>query len=497
MLPIVFLLVALAPQAALADVSVVVFSETQALLSGVNYSVTGTGTVHHTICDLQTGTGSYDVFRSGILLTTVSVSPAQTISFDTNGGGSFAVSQHAAGADTTPPTGTISINNGAAFASSATVTLTLSATDGQSGMGSGAQMRFSNDNVNWSAAEAYATSKTWTLSAGDGAKTVYVRYKDAAGNWMTTSASDSITVDTTPPTGTISINNGAAFASSATVSLTLSATDGQSGMGSGAQMRFSNDNSNWSAAEPYAASKTWTVTAGDGVKTVYVRYKDVAGNWMTTSASDSITLDTTPVDTTPPTGSISINNNATFARSTGVTLTLSASDTQSGMGSGSQMRFSNDNVNWSTAEPYATSKAWTLAAGDGAKTVYVRYKDVAGNWMSTSASDSVILDTVLPTASISSPADGAKTNQISLTISGSAGDANGIASVRVNNVTAQTSNSFANWTASVPLVQGTNQVTVTVTDIPGNVRSGADSISVSCDTIPPSQPAPPSVTFGG
>jgi PKD repeat protein len=42
-------------------------------------------------------------------------------------------------------------------------------------------MRFSNDNATWTPWEDYATSKTWQLSAGDGAKTVYVQLKDNHG----------------------------------------------------------------------------------------------------------------------------------------------------------------------------------------------------------------------------------------------------------------------------------------------------------------------------
>lgn len=101
--------------------------------------------------------------------------------------------------DTTPPSGTVVINNGAATTNSTSITLTLSATDTDSGMGNGAQMQLSNDNLSWSTAESYATTKDWTLGAGDGIKTVYVRFKDAAGNWMISPASDTITVDNTGP----------------------------------------------------------------------------------------------------------------------------------------------------------------------------------------------------------------------------------------------------------------------------------------------------------
>ena len=49
-------------------------------------------------------------------------------------------------------------------------------------------------------------------------------------------------------------------------------------------------------------------------------------------------------------------------------------------GSGvAKMQFSNDNTTWSGWETYATTKSWTLASGDGLKTVYAQFKDVAGN----------------------------------------------------------------------------------------------------------------------
>lgn len=100
--------------------------------------------------------------------------------------------------DITPPTGTIKINNNASYASLASVALNLSAADETSGMGNGAQMRFSNDNITWTKSEIYVKAKTWTLSSGDGNKIVYAKFKDAAGNWSEP-VSASIILDTTAP----------------------------------------------------------------------------------------------------------------------------------------------------------------------------------------------------------------------------------------------------------------------------------------------------------
>lgn len=98
--------------------------------------------------------------------------------------------------DMEPPTGTLAINTGAAYTAVLTVTLALSATDDS---GTVAQMRFSNDNLTYSAPEAYTSTKTWTLEASDGPKTVYAKFADQAENWSEP-ASATIVLDANPPT---------------------------------------------------------------------------------------------------------------------------------------------------------------------------------------------------------------------------------------------------------------------------------------------------------
>jgi hypothetical protein len=81
--------------------------------------------------------------------------------------------------------------------------------------------------------------------------------------------------DTSPPTGTITINGGAVCTKSANVTLNLSATD-PSGV---AEMQFSNDNSVWLDPEAYGTSKSWILSSGAGMKTVYVKFKDSLNYW--------------------------------------------------------------------------------------------------------------------------------------------------------------------------------------------------------------------------
>jgi hypothetical protein len=276
-------------------------------------------------------------------------------------------------------------------------------------------MRFSNDNATWGSWVAYAASTAWTLSAGDGVKTVYVQYRDNAGN-DSVSFTDTITLDNTAPTGTVSINAGDAYTASTAVTLTLSASDAGIGV---AQMRLSNDNASWTSWEAYATSRAWTLAAGDGPKTVSVQYRDALNN-TSGSFSDGISL-----DAAGPTGTININGGAAYTDNTAVTLAFAVADTGSGV---AEMRFSNDGAAWSPWEPYAAGKAWSIPAGDGTAMVYAQFNDLNGN-VSSNATDTILLDTLPPSSSATSPAQVAG---LSFTVSWSGSDAlSGVASYDV------------------------------------------------------------------
>ncbi|MEI8175861.1 MAG: SpvB/TcaC N-terminal domain-containing protein [Candidatus Omnitrophota bacterium] len=251
--------------------------------------------------------------------------------------------------DSVAPTGSFTINSNAKYSNQLTVTLRLSLTDSSSGLDT---MQFSNDGLTWTMAEPYATTKNWKLNSGDGQKIVYVKVSDKAGNASTAiaksilldmtppnivitspidrsfvntpnksvqytcdgtaksrvvmltegintvtiqdndaagnvgSASIQVTLDTVPPEGSINVNNGALYTSQTQVTLALTAVDSSAGMD---KMRFSTNNVSWSAPESYASTKTYTLPIGDGVKNIYVKYSDKAGNWSAVYSA-SITL---------------------------------------------------------------------------------------------------------------------------------------------------------------------------------------------------------------
>jgi len=100
------------------------------------------------------------------------------------------------------------------------------------------------------------------------------------------------TTDTTPPTGSFSINGGASSTTSPLVTLADTATDDATGVSS---VRVSNDGSTW-ATYAYVRSLQWDVTdpssggdAATGLKTVTMEWQDGAGNWSAPSVQ-SITL---------------------------------------------------------------------------------------------------------------------------------------------------------------------------------------------------------------
>lgn len=316
--------------------------------------------------------------------------------------------------DSTAPTGTISIAGGAGYTATTAVTLTLSASDEVARLG---DMSFSNDNLNWSAWQTYATSKAWTLASGDGTKTVYVKYRDLNLN-VSGSFSDTIVLDTLDPTGSILIAAGATYTTTTAVTLTLTQADATSGP---FQHRFSNDGV-WDteAWEAVAGTKAWTLPSGDGTKTVSYQVKDNAGRTSTTY-SDTIVLDQSPGVPNPPdvacTGTAvyqSAANTACFFRpavAATVTTTATVSDPQSGI---AYVRFQNlsPTTGW-TPSPVLpnqdTTPAYSEALGFSGSAVSATMEVLARNGAGTDGSIRTVTltaDSAGPTATFTNPPAG-------------------------------------------------------------------------------------------
>ncbi len=304
----------------------------------------------------------------------------------------------AAPPDTTPPSGTMSVNAGSASTSSTAATVDSAVTDAGSGM---SDMRIDPGTGTFGSWIAYAASSPIGMPAGDGTKSVRVQYRDVIGNVLT--LTDTIVLDTTAPTGSVAVNNGATWTTSTSASVNSTVTDSGTGL---SQMRVDPGSGTFGSWIAYSATSAITLPGGDGTKTVNVQYKDNAGN--VTTLTDSIVL-----DTSGPTGVMSVNNGASETATYAVSVDSTVTDTVSGV---SQMRVDPGTGTYGSWAAYAAHSAITLPSGEGTKTVNVQYKDNAGNV--TTLSDGIVVlipDVTPPTTTSNAAASYAGTATITLT----------------------------------------------------------------------------------
>ena len=288
----------------------------------------------------------------------------------------------------------------------------------------------------------------WTLQPGEGKKTIYARACDLAGNVGPVAAA-SIVLDTVPPTVTVSIDDGAAYTVTALVSIRITIAD-QSPIG---DMQYGEDpDLSTATTEPFRSPVDVTLSPGDGVKTIYVRVQDAAGN-IGPIGSASITL-----DTTAPTLALSMQEGAPYTRARNVTIALVAAD-----GSGlAQMQLGEDpDLATSAPRPFENSTPWTLSQGDGMKVLYGRVIDLAGN-RGPIAQATIVLDTAPPTSAMDPLAE--NSTQEELTVSWKGVDATtGVALFDV-----QVSDNGGAWT---DLLIGVNSTRTTYKGVDGHYYS--------------------------
>jgi PKD repeat protein len=188
-----------------------------------------------------------------------------------------------------------------------------------------------------------------------------------------------IKLDKTAPIGSITVNQGETYATTTTITLSLSAEDLMSGV---SEMRFSNDNNTYTTWQTYDTSKLWTLENGDGMKTVYVQYKDKAGS--ISSYSHSIIL-----DTKKPTANAGADQ--TIIEDTTVAFDASTSFDENGIST----------YTWTfldvTMRTLIGEKPTYIFSTPGVYPVTLNVSDAAGNWATDTVSIT-ILDVTAPTA---------------------------------------------------------------------------------------------------
>jgi hypothetical protein len=382
--------------------------------------------------------------------------------------------------DTTPPVGSIIIDNEAIYTNTLSVTLALSCADLQ---GTCTDMQFSNDGSGWSVAETFATSRIWTLPSGEGFKTVYARFKDSNNNWSS-SYSDTITLDMTAP-------SPPAVTGSTPTNDPRPAWSWISGAGDGnGTYRYKLDDSDLTTGAIQTTSTSYApiTPLTEGVHTLYVQERDNASNWSA-SGSFAILIDTTPPD--PPTV-----NGTTPTKNVRPTWTWSSG----GGGGNGTFRYKLDDSDLSNGATETSSTGYTPGSDlpDGLHTLYVQERDTAGSW-SGSGSFSILVDTIAPTGTVTINTGDAYTDTTLVTLDITASDLNGISEM-------QFSNDGSNWSTPEPFnaavlwtlltVDGIKTVSVKVKD-PADNWSAPFSDDIILDETPPvTSASPPGTDIG-
>jgi N-acetyl-beta-hexosaminidase len=366
--------------------------------------------------------------------------------------------------DRTAPSSSIACNGSGCSASaySAAVTVTLSATDSESGVG---VIRYTLDGSDPTAA---STAYSDPISVSE-TTTVKYRAWDIAGNVEATNSQAIQVVQTVPdteaPTSSIACNLSLCSSGwyGGPVSVSLSAADGGSGV---AAIRYTLDGSDPTTASPtYTTSFTVSATT-----TVKYRAWDNAGNVEATNSQ------LIRIDTTTPSSSITCNGGAcsTGWYKASVTVSLSATDSQSGVAA---IRYTTDGSTPTTSSP-AYVGSFVLAA---TTTVKYRAWDNAGNAEATK-SQLIRIDFVAPAVAITSPSGGATvTGNVKITAAASDGGS-GIAQVSfyadgVLIGTVRSTPYSVNWNTK-KVTKGQHTLVAVAQDAAGNSQASA-SIQVT------------------
>ncbi len=339
-------------------------------------------------------------------------------------------------ADVAVPTSALSINAGAAYTTVTAVALNLSATDAVGVTGyyvSASATPPTLADLGWVGVPStpiFGVTIPYTVSSGDGTKTLYAWYRDAIGN-VSPAASASILLDQTAPGS----GSATAIAGNSQVTVSWSGfTDSGSGLTSAPYKLFSSTTAfpaSCNGTPQFSGSQTSYTDSGliNGTTYYYrVCATDKAGN---TSSGATASAAPQASDTAAPGGTLAFTPSATYTSSTAMTLALAATDNVGVTGyyvSASSTPPTASAAGWATVASttnYNGNLPYALTSGDGSKTVYVWYKDANGN-LSPAASASIVLDQTAPSNGSATATAGS--GQVTVSWSGFTDAGSGLAS---------------------------------------------------------------------
>jgi large repetitive protein len=358
---------------------------------------------------------------------------------------------------------------------------------------------------------AIATGGNWTITSSalsEGSHTLTAKAVDVAGNESVVSSGLSVTIDTTAPTVTSSVPDGAALENAASVTFTVSFNDTVYGLAAGDFTLTATDSASGSVSSVSAASGTSvdvTVSSISGTGTLRLDTNasgitDLAGNQaaaFTTGGTHDVDRDA-PTITSVSFDQASIDN----LNQNAVSFTLAGAET----GTTAEYSITSSGGTPVTASGIAVSSAGQTISGvdvsglnDGTLTLSLTLTDAAGNVSTPAVTDTVNKDANVPAVTTVAIADGdyqaGNTINFTVTLDDSVTVSGANSTLGVNVGGANTTAAFASATG--------NSITYSYTVLAGEntdnsgVSILASSIVLNGDTIRDSGNNDAVLTFAG
>ncbi|MBP7543068.1 MAG: hypothetical protein KA747_05620, partial [Ignavibacteriaceae bacterium] len=342
-----------------------------------------------------------------------------------------------------------------------------------------------------SAWETCASTKNFTITTGDGLKTIYGFTKDVAGN-ISASSNVTMTLDSTPPAGPVANLASASLSSSTSTTFTITdCLDRPYILVSESVIAPSASDSAWHTCSTSAAAISYTLVGPvlQGSHTQYVYAKDAVGN-ISPSTSVAMTY-----DTTNPTLSLSTSLGLLYKGGDVVALSFGASDTN-GL-SNFKLEYAADGATYTTPITLATNATtynWTVPASNTttAKIRLVATDNATTANVTTVYSDAFTVDSTAPSAPILTRTSNQYSSSTIVTMT--VGSCTDTSHVLISETNSQPSVSDSSWqlcstTASAfsktVSGDGVHTIYAWAKDLAGNIASSADSIQMTLDTTAP------------
>ena len=339
---------------------------------------------------------------------------------------------------------------------------------------------------------ATPTSGMLTLDT-NGPNTVSASAVDPAGNAAPTTATQTLTIDTTAPVAPAISSPALTNVAAPVLTGTAETGDTVTVLVGGATYTTVASASGWSLDLSTATPASGTLALDtNGPNTVSASAVDPAGNAASTSATQTLTIDTTaPV--APAISSPALTNVAASV----LTGTAETGDTVTVLVGGATYTTVASASGWSLDLSTATPASGTLALDtNGPNTVSASAVDPAGNAASTSATQTLTIDTTAPVApakpglALASdsglPGDGV-TNVSTPTVIGTAQPGNTVKLYDTDGTSVlgtTVADNAGNYSiASSNLGQGVHSLTVRATDAAGNVSTASAAVSLTIDSM--------------